>query len=244
MKRIIYPIALSLIVLLSACSNSSAKHAPENSGRYMADQDIEDDYLAFLQGNKEINNPFVENDFISFYLEEEYWEVQAEIFPPDSLRKYYVLQDMTGDGKAELLYKVSAGVDEIICIIGRKDSELVIYDIFETHTNRMGSQIYEDGTVEWGQNYAGEEITLYRYDQEGLPRELIHFNSSDAWLEKYEEQSDFYPEYYYLNGIESELSKLADYEEYQSLLGQYRSTPVNWIDLDDFQDINIIRQVE
>lgn len=95
----------------------------------------------------------------------------------------------------------------------------------------MAFQVYDNGIVEWGQNYDGDEVRYYTFTEDGKERELIHFiRDSDS-------DSDLYYNYYYLEGNEESPFSLQSNEEYESLVSSYKGEEPEWFDCESFADI-------
>lgn len=220
---------------------SPVQKADTTFGKRLSDLKIDEQYKQFLYGNKEIANSFNRDFPLSFYAEESIWEKEEYLFPKESLNKYFALVDVNDDGAEELIYKINSGNNKIMYIIGLVDGNLTVYDLFETQSRRVSFTVYANGNSLYRQDYSGEEEVFYEYDENGRPKELIHFVSSEKWLAEKDNKKSTEFEYYYLNGNESEPVYLSKAEDYGFLASRYLSDGAIWHNLADYSDISIVR---
>lgn len=210
---------------------STQEYLPEASAStqlYLADMDISPLYAAFLQGEIQVANPYVEGGELSFFDERDYTPEQVFV----GAKKSFSLVDVNGDGEPELIFRMEDSPSELMYILGVLGDELICYDVFETHTTHLGFTIYDNGIVCWGQNYDGSEDVYYCYDSDGKPRELIHFVGTGEDL-----ASGLDYEYYYLDGEETARFSLESAEEYERLIAPYEGGEPEWFGCDAFADI-------
>lgn len=203
---------------------------------YVSNQEMNFRYKQFLSGEVEVPSPFNEEEVLSIYDDEYYRKYAKYNFPIELIKKEYALLDINGDNKEELIFRIEAGSDQFLYILGCLNNELVGYDIYETHTSHMSFDIYDNGIVEWGQNHTGQEKIYYRYNKNGKAEEIIHFIcTSEKWEEVYLEENAYnYYEYYYLNGDESTRVYLTSTEEYKEIVSKIQGNLLEWDNLEEF----------
>ena len=205
-----------------------AETTHESAKAYLADFDIHPLYAAFLRNEISVQNPFVsEGDGydteLSFFDDKEVYE--------DSFRKSFSLVDVNNDGDPELVFKMYNSPSEVVYILGVQDDKLICYDILITHTTHIAFFVYNNGIIEWGQNYDGEEGRYYTFTEDGKEHELIHF------IREADSDSDLNYDYYYLDGNEEDRLNLQSDGEYESLVSSYEGEEPKWFDCDLFADI-------
>ncbi len=215
------------VFLLTSCS----KKEISDNGLY--NEEINDLYKEFLQGHITVENPFNPDFPITSYMEEYYKQEEEWSFPIETLEKKFVLVDLNDDQIEELIFKISSGPDEIVYILGNLDGNLKVYDVFEAHTKHISFNVYENGLINVGQNYNGDEAVYYRYSETGTQIEVIHFMSSKEWVNQ--NINDSYYEFYYIDGKESEPVYLADEEQYKDVVSEYQKEEARWYDLSDIE---------
>ncbi|MDE6673232.1 MAG: hypothetical protein K2K19_00260, partial [Acetatifactor sp.] len=119
--------------------------------------------------------------------------------------------------------------DELMYILGIHGDQLVCYDVFETHTCRISFWLLDNGIV---QECDDAEKVYYTYDEDGSPRELIHF----VWEESGSD-SGLYWDYYYMDGDETTKCSLQSKEEYEALQSPYEGGEPEWFSCGAFADI-------
>lgn len=202
---------------------------------------MDEPYRQFLYGKRNGANPYNQEEALSFYQEEAYWETGEPIFPKEALNKYFALADVNGDGREELIFRIAGGSDELLCIFGCEGENLIALDVYETHTPHISFSIGDNNIVRWGQNHTGEEEIYYGYDGNGRPLELIHFISTQEWVETVAFETGYYYEYYYLDGQEEQKIYLHSGKEYQDAALSYQGNELDWYDLADFSDVQVVR---
>ena len=205
----------------------------ESAKAYLTDFDIHPLYAAFLRNEISVKNPFVPEDSgynteLSFDDDKEY-SSEESVFR--SVWKSFSLVDVNNDGNPELVFKMYNSPSEVVYILGVQNDELICYDILETHTTHMAFFVYDNGIVEWGQNYDGEEGRYYTFTGDGKEHELIHF------IREANSDSDLYYDYYYLEGNEESRFSLQSDEEYERLDSLYRGEEPEWFECENFADI-------
>ena len=206
---------------------------------YLDEMNMDELFKQFLYGNITIDNPFTEEmDLNAFGWETiyDYWGSQeGEDY---KCTRKFSLVDLDGDGKEELIFSAGENeyLDEVILLLHSDGKQLYCWDIYETHTQHMGTIIYTNGIVQWGQNHTGAEEVYGRYDESGNFYELISFGSSvDYKGEYFAGKSDY--EYYYLNGDKDKpySFEVNNDEEYEKFINNYigELEPVTWFDCDN-----------
>lgn len=193
---------------------------------YLADLDIPPLYAAFLRNEISVPNPFVAGDELSFFDDRDYAQ-EEYVFRNAS--KFFSLVDVNNDGVSELIFEIFDSPDELMYILGIQGDQLVCYDVFETHTCRISFWILDNGIV---QECDDAEKVYYTYDEDGSPRELIHF----VWEESGSD-SGLYWDYYYMDGDETAKCILQSNEEYEALQSPYEGGEPEWFSCGIFVDI-------
>ena len=206
----------------------------ESAKAYLTDFDIHPLYAAFLRNEIRVKNPFVPensgyNTELSFEDDKEYW-AEEDVFR--SARKSFALVDVNCDGDPELVFRMTDSPSELLYIMGVQDSELTCYYIDETHTTHMGFFVYDNGNVERGQNYDGEEEIYYTFTEDGKEQELIHF------IREADSDSNLLYDYYYVEGNDETRIRFQSDEEYEALVSLYRGEEPKWFDCETFADIS------
>lgn len=200
----------------------------ESAKAYLSDFDIHPLYTAFLLNQISVENPFVPESYDS-NTKLTYFDDRVEY--DDHFGKSFSLVDVNNDGSQELVFKMYNSPSEVVYILGVQDEKLTCYDILVTHTTHMAFWVYDNGIVEWGQNYDGDEVRYYTFTEDGKERELIHF------IRESDSDSDLYYNYYYLEGNEESRFSLQSNEEYESLVSSYKGEEPEWFDCESFADI-------
>lgn len=237
MRTKIRIILLCMVCIFSCCACSLKDLFPPS----VSARNMDELYKKFLQGEIKAKAVYDRDTVLSFYEEETYWEIEENAFPKEVLKKYFALVDVNGDKEEELIFWITADMDELMYILGCIDGELVAYDVFETHTTHMSFSIWDNGIAWWGQNYTGEEDVYFTYGKDGAAEELIHFVSTPEWLETVWAEPDYYYEYYYESGNEDKKVYLHSAEEYAALISKYQGRRPKWFDLSDFCDVSVLR---
>lgn len=131
-------------------------------------------YEAFLKNEISVSNPYVEGDKLTVMTDEEY----ESTF--DNAEKRYALVDVSMDEFPELIFEINEYPSELMFVLGIYEDELICFDVMETHSIHIASGVYDYGLVWKGQNYDGDEMTLYSYTADGKPVEVRHFTEADA----------------------------------------------------------------
>lgn len=191
---------------------------------YLADLDIHPLYAAFLRGEISVANPYVaegaSNTELSFSDDRDY---EDEHF---TFHKSFALVDVSGDGNPELVFQMTDSPSKLMYILGVYNGELICFDVFETHTSRMGFGVYDNGVV---YDYNEEQELYCTYTDDGKARELIHFVAEE----------DGRISYYLEGNIDAKIG-LQNYEEYENFLSSYWEDEPGWPewrDCDMFADI-------
>ncbi|MBO5228903.1 MAG: M56 family metallopeptidase, partial [Lachnospiraceae bacterium] len=125
-------------------------------------------YEAFLRNEISVQSPYDPNDRLSVMDDKKY---ETEFV---NAKKSYALVDVNGDERPELIFKMVGDYPSVLMyIFGSTHNELVCYDVFETHTNKMAFGVYDYGLVWWHQNYDGDVWEYYSYTAEGK-KELVN----------------------------------------------------------------------
>ena len=200
----------------------------ESAKVYLSDFDIHPLYAAFLRNEISVKNPFVPEDSgddteLSFFDDRKVYE--------DTFWKSFSFVDVNNDGNPELIFKMYNSPSKVVYILGIQDEKLICYDVMITHTTHMAFFVFDNGIVEWGQNYDGEEGRYYTFTEDGKEHELIHF------IREADSDSDLYYDYYYLEGNEELRFNLQSDEEYERLDSLYRGEEPEWFSCENFADI-------
>lgn len=193
-------------------------------------------YTAFLRNEIRVPNPFVPGDELSFFDDRVYAQDEC-VF--ENAAKYFSLVDVNHDGVSELIFRIYSSPDELMYILGVQGDQLVCFDIMLTHTVHMAFGIYDNGIVNWGQNYDGEEDVYYSYDSDGSPHELIHFVGGETDID-----SGLRYDYYYLDGDETTKCSLQSNEEYENLISGYKGEEPEWFPCDSPVDISFLHTIQ
>ena len=200
----------------------------ESAKAYLSDFDIHPLYAAFLLNEISVENPFMPEGY-GYDTELTYFDDRVEY--DDHFWKSFSLVDVNNDGDPELVFKMYSGPSKVVYILGVQDEKLICYDILITHTTHMSFFVYDNGIVEWGQNYDGEEGRYYTFTEDGKEHELIHFIRESG------SDSDLYYDYYYLEGNKEARYSLQSDEEYESLVSSYDGEEPEWFECESFADI-------
>lgn len=200
----------------------------ESAKAYLSDFDIHPLYTAFLLNQISVENPFVPEGY-DYNTKLTYFDDRIDY--DDRFWKSFSLVDVNNDGNQELVFKMYNSPSEVVYILGVQDEKLTCYDILVTHTTHMAFWVYDNGIVEWGQNYDGDEVRYYTFTENGKERELIHF------IRESDSDSDLYYNYYYLEGNEDARFSLQNNDEYESLVSSYKGEEPEWFDCESFADI-------
>ncbi len=188
-NRILFLIGvIILIIAMVSCTQKpeSEKHESTSEAPTTENEmepNIHNLYQEFLEGRIAVENPFNPDFPITSYNEVFYWQDGGGTFPMETLEKKFALVDVNNDQTEELIFKISSGLDELMYILGICDGSLKVYDVFETHTNHIGFNVYDNGFVYEGQNYDGDETVYYQYSKTGERIEVIDFTSSEELME-------------------------------------------------------------
>ena len=199
----------------------------ESTKAYLSDFDMHPLYAAFLQNEISVENPYVQEGY-GYDTELTYFDDRLEY--DDHFWKSFSLVDVNKDGDQELVFKMYNSPSEVVYILGVQDQKLICYDILETHTTHLAFFVYDNGIVEWGQNYDGEEVRYYTFAEDGKEHELIHF------IREADSDSDLNYDYYYLEGNKEAQYSLQSDEEYESLVSSYEGEEPEWFDCESFAD--------
>lgn len=208
--------------------------AAEGDKARLTDMDVHPLYVDFLQGKiSATHSYFYEGEKreveCNFHLQGEYddegWLEEA--------RKSFALVDVNGDGEPELIFRIQSAPDELMYVLGvNSEQELLCYDVFETHTSRMGFGVQKNGIVYWDQYHTGAEVKLYTYGLEGEPREVLHL------VKEPDSGTDLPYDHYYLNGNEEiryDVQREEDYEEIRAAF--YDEEEPVWYECEAFTEI-------
>lgn len=250
MKRVIPVILTMLFVIVnSGCgirnkasdigvnseteTEQHSEPSQEKAIQELRDLGLEDLYCRFLYGEADMPILFVkdtgeEASSLDFYAEE---NNKTEFTSP---HKQFALCDITGDGREELIFKIQDDPEELLFMIGIRDQELICYDMWETHTPRIGFKLYDNGVLCFGQTHTKAEEIFYKYDENGAASELLHFGRDE---EAYDQEKDY--DFYFLNGDESRLFPLKNNNEYEMLVEKYIGGEIKWYDCGDFKEITV-----
>lgn len=224
-------------------SNETKKYIQnEISGQnkiYLDEMNIDELFKEFLYGNITIQNPFVsENNLNAFGWEKLYNEWTYDKDNNYKCARKFALVDLDGDEKDELIFSAGENdyFEEIILLLHSNGKQLSCWDIYETHTQRMGASIYSNGIVRWENTIQDDycEDVYYQY-KHGKADELIHFfiNYDDGAI-----NSNFGS--YYLNGNKKEIYLIRNNNEYEEILKEYvgEMKSITWFNCDNIADIN------
>ena len=200
----------------------------ESAKAYLSDFDMYPLYKAFLRNEISVENPFVPEGY-DYNTELTFFDDRVEY--DDSFWKSFSLVDVNNDGDPELVFRMKNSPSEVVYILGVQEDKLICYDVLITHTTHMAFYVYDNGIVEWGQNYDGEEGKYYTFAEDGKEHELIHF------IREVDSDSDLYYDYYYLEGNKETRYSLQSDEEYESLVSSYEGAQLEWFDCEAFADI-------
>ncbi len=138
-------------------------------------------YEAFLKNETGVRNPYVEGMKLTV-MDDKNYESEFE-----DAEKTYAYVDVNSDDNPELIFKISSGTSELMYILGIYDSELICFDVFETHTPGISFGVYDYGFVWEVQNYDGFQMTVYTYTADGQPVKARRFTEeSGADIAAYE----------------------------------------------------------
>jgi len=196
-------------------------NGPKQETTPVGDEVAKSLYEAFLKNEISVVNPYAEGTVLSVMDDEDYEFADA--------KKEYTFLDVNDDGSEELIFRMTEYYSNIMYILGISREELVVFDVYITHSKNMAHGVYDNGIVWWGQNYDGEEEVFYTYTSDGAPRELIHFVKEN---EMTDDENTY--DYYYLDGNEEEKVYLQSYDEYESVVSAYEGEWLEWNDLSTF----------
>lgn len=250
-NRIVLIYCISCSLFISACNGGTSEYNAVNNSTAattidndelneeehpvfnpVLDIDMVDEYREFLCGRIELENPYNPETKISLFRDLDYEENKEDKLPQNDQERFFALLDTNGDSTVELIVKINSYDSESLLILNSQDEKWTVYDVFETHTKHISFSINSNGIVTWGQNHTGDEEIYYCYNESGQPEELVHFISTEKWLETQGSDIDFCYEYYYLDGIESEPVYLSSTDEYEALILKLQGDQPNWYSLD------------
>lgn len=185
--------------------------------------DINQLYQQYILGEISVANPYVENDNINIL---SYKESDASSFADAVIG--YALIDVNGDSEKDLIINVQNNIDQLLVVMTVAGDELLVIDIFESHSLRMGFSVYDNGVIRSGRSYDDLVDEYFTYDENGNRNDIISFFkacNSDA--------PQFY-EYYYINGNPEEKITLSNDDDFYNAQSQYVGNPVEYTDITEY----------
>lgn len=189
-------------------------------------EDMNQLYIDYLSHEISIVNPWGEDTPISITFFKEYYDENTFTTP----KVEYALIDLNNDGDDELVVFThdEYGTSELIDIISIVNDELVYVDGYETHTNKMGTIICNNGVVCSETVFDDRKYELTYYDKNWNPVRLITLVKSEN------SETGLLYDYYYLNGNQDEKINISSDDELDSLLGKYANEPLDYFDITEY----------
>lgn len=187
------------------------------------DLDINHLYITFLKGESVVEDPYEKGSWINAY----FYKGLQDVSFDDSVIEFALI-DLNGDLEEELVVNIHNDVDQLLEILSVTNGELVMLDLYESHSMRIGFDVYDNGVVRAGHSYDDQVNEYFSYDINGERKDIITF------FKAYMSDSPLSYECYYLNGNREDKIALSTDEEYELIKGEYVGELLEYIDITEY----------